>query len=362
MVAQAASNSEPKSKEPSTEKTQANAESKTPGRALILPGAVAKGAYEAGVINVIAEKGIQIDRLIATSSGSLNAVAYAAGIRIGKEKLAAKNLVDAWVEFGGWHDSFHFNPLHWFSGKGLSDQSGLLKLLHKLVLPAGDRGVKDFELRIIVASLDGIQGSIGETPSTTHEKVLEFSGKDFDTQEGLEKVFQATVAACSFPGLFAPAEIEGIGLCLDGGAVNNAPVQYALDDGDINDIIIAIPFPILVPSQGAQSGLNLINHAVEILINERLYRDLKNAENINKKVDQMNALVAAGIISVDQLKAVKKVLPYRKVRIVQVRPAETITGGIFMGFVDQALREKFIARGREAALNCLPQSLGAAGL
>ena len=357
-MAQTASNSEPKSNEPSAEKTQAKVESKIPGRALILPGAVAKGAYEAGVISVIAEMGIQIDRLIATSSGSLNAVAFAAGIRIGKEKIAAKNLIDAWVEFGSWHDSFHFNPLHWFSGKGLSDQSGLLKLLHELVPPAGDKGVNDFELRIIVASLDGIQGRIGDIPSTTHEKVLEFCGKDFDTKEGLEKVFQATVAACSFPGLFAPAEIEGLGLCLDGGAVNNAPVQYALDDGDINEIIIAVPFPILVPPQGAQSGLDLINHAVEILINERLYRDLKNAENTNKKVDQMNALVDAGVLSLDQLRAIKKVLPYRKVRIIQVRPEKTITGGVFTGFVDQGLREKFIAEGREAALKCIPQSLG----
>ncbi len=319
------------------------------GRALILPGAVAKGAYEAGVISVIAEREIQIDRVIATSSGALNAVAYCAGIRVGQEKEVAKRLVNSWIKFGSWHDSFHFNFTSWLSGKGMSDRSSLLHLLRELVPPAGDKAINDFELRIIVASLDGIRGSIGDTPSTTYEKVLEFSGEDFDTAESLERVFEATTAACSFPGLFTPANIKGLGLCFDGGAVNNAPIQYALDDHDIKEIVMAIPFPILVPPPVSLHGIDLLNHSVEILINERLYRDLKNADDRSHKAQKLDELAVLGILSDEQLAAVRAIVPFRKIQITQIRPDEAIGGGVFSGFMDQKFREKFIEEGQKAA-------------
>jgi predicted acylesterase/phospholipase RssA len=50
--------------------------SSKPHCALILPGAVAKGAYEAGAIEELTHREIRIDRIVATSSGALNGVAY----------------------------------------------------------------------------------------------------------------------------------------------------------------------------------------------------------------------------------------------------------------------------------------------
>ena len=95
--------------------------------ALILPGAVSKGAFEAGVISVIAEKNIKINHIVATSSGALNGVALAAAIRSGREKEIAKKLLDAWIEGGGWYDTLNFNPINWLRGRGLSGADGLLK-------------------------------------------------------------------------------------------------------------------------------------------------------------------------------------------------------------------------------------------
>jgi predicted acylesterase/phospholipase RssA len=259
--------------------------------ALILPGAVSKGAYEAGAIGVLAQNDARIDRIVATSSGALNGVAYAAGIRAGHEREMAEKLTQAWIELGGWKDAFHFNPLSMVTGRGLSNRSGLLKMLHEVVKPCTHSKKRDVELRIIVSPLNGIHGKIGEKPATTYEKVFHFSGIDFDTPEGLERIFDVTTAASAFPGLFAPVDLSGIGLCLDGGTVNNAPIAYALDEGDIDHVIVPIPFPELLPPAEADRGLGLLNHLVGILINERLYRDLKDAEMVNDQVGGLDHLV-----------------------------------------------------------------------
>lgn len=322
-------------------------------RALILPGAVAKGAYEAGVIDTIIKKDIRVDRIIATSSGALNGVAYAAGIRAGQEKKMAERLVHSWIEHGSWHDSLSFNPLSWLKGAGLSDRTELMKMLHSLVTPCRSQEKHDIELRIIVAPLNGVRGKIGERDATTYEKVLHFSGKDFDTAEGLERIFEATTAACAFPGLFSPVEIEGLGPCADGGAVNNAPIKYALSDAVVDDIIIVVPFPAVMSQPESLQGLKLINHMVEILINERLYRDLKEAEVVNNEVRKLDKLVTSGIIDAAQLTAVKELLGIRPVQITQVRPSEPFKNSAFSGFFSKTDRTQLVEAGRKAALECL---------
>lgn len=323
------------------------------GTALILPGAVAKGAYEAGVIGVLTERKIKIHRIVATSSGALNAVAYAAAIRAGTEKTVGRRLQKAWLKYGSWEKSFSLSPWMWLTGRGMSSPDGLMEMLHDLVKPSPPGSNGKIELRIIVASLQGLRGCIGKDPATTYEKVLAFCGKDFDTREGLERIFQATVAACAFPGLFAPVRLPGLGYCVDGGTVNNAPVEYALDDGDIGQIIVAVPFPRLLPKPKPLHGLGLINHMAEILINERLYRDLKNAHKLNLHLADLDELVRKKKISAKHLLAVQSVLSFRHVQIIEVRPPRTLGGTVFTGFTQPELRKKFIAEGRKAALRNL---------
>jgi predicted acylesterase/phospholipase RssA len=318
--------------------------------ALVLPGAVSKGAYEAGAIGVLAQQDMRIDRIVATSSGALNGVAYAAGIRSGHEREMAEKLAKAWVDLGGWKDAFRFNPLSMVTGRGLSNRSGLLKMLHEVVTPCTHSKKREVELRIIVSPIDGIQGAIGKIPATTYEKVFHFSGPDFDTREGLEKIFNVTTAASAFPGLFTPVELEGLGPCLDGGTVNNAPIAYALEEGDIDHVIVPVPFPELIPAPKTAYGLGLANHLVGVLINERLYRDLRDAETVNEKVAALDELVEKGKLSAEQLEAIRKILPLRKVRITQIRPDKTLGGTVFSGFLHKNERKKYVREGREAAL------------
>jgi predicted acylesterase/phospholipase RssA len=318
--------------------------------ALILPGAVSKGAYEAGAIGVLAQHDVRIDRIVATSSGALNGVAYAAGIRAGHEREMAEKLAKAWIELGGWKDAFRFNALSAITGRGLSNRAGLVKMLHEIVTPCTHSKKREVELRIIVSPINGIRGAIGKMPATTYEKVFHFSGPDFDTPEGLEKIFDVTTAASAFPGLFTPVELEGFGPCLDGGTVNNAPIAYALDEGDINHVIVPVPFPELLPPPKTARGLGLANHLVGVLINERLYRDLKDAETVNEQVGKLDQLVSAKVITAEHLQEIRKIMPLRKVKITQIRPDKTLGGTVFSGFLHKNERKKYVREGREAAL------------
>ena len=58
-------------------------EENAPASALILAGAVAKAAFQAGALEIIAAAALPIARVCGTSAGALNAAVYAAGIHAG---------------------------------------------------------------------------------------------------------------------------------------------------------------------------------------------------------------------------------------------------------------------------------------
>lgn len=317
--------------------------------ALVLPGAVARGAYEAGVIEVLAKQETRIDRIVATSSGALNGLAFAVGIRSGREKEMSEKLTASWIEHGGWQDSFSLNPFNFLLGHGLSSNAALLRMMRDLIKPCTESKKRDVELRILVTPLDGVRSRIGKNPATTYEKVIKFSGPDFDTQERLEKVFTVVSAACAFPGLFQPVEIPGLGPCVDGGAVNNAPIAYALEESDVNRVLMPVPFPGIMKPGDWKSGLGLLNHLVAILINERLYRDLKSAQTINFKTDKLNQLAKEGFLTEEQLIKIKAILLVRNVEVTEIRPSEEFKISPFSGFFKKQDRINLIRAGRDAA-------------
>ena len=330
--------------------------------AIILPGAVAKGAYEAGVIYELAHDNTRVDRIVATSSGALNGVAYAAGVRNGNEKEMATRLVEAWVNEGGWQDAFSFSAIGMFKRSGFSDRRGLLKMLNSMIEPRPSGEKFDVQLRIIVTALNGVRGAIGKMPATTYERLICFEGDTLDTREGLDRVFDVTTAACAFPGMYAPVDLPGLGPCIDGGATNNAPIAYGLAEGDVNRIIMPIPFPAIMAEAGDMHGLNMINHMVEILINERLYRDLKDAEVVNHEIEKIDGLVIHGVLTQAQADAVKKTLSIRTVKITEVRPAQPMKGGSFSGFFSKSERRQLVDEGRKAAREAIERErAGGAG-
>jgi NTE family protein len=325
--------------------------------ALVLAGAVAKGAFQAGVIQVLHERGWRFSRVVAASSGAINGAFWAAAVRAGREDSAAQALPELWRDRAGL-GIFDLTLRGFLGQRGLSTGDRIVELLEDAVggwLPGARQRA---QLRLVVAPLKGVAGNIGAATATTYQKVLSFDDEAFDAQGSRLQAFRAATASGAFPGAFVPVELPELGACVDGGTVNNTPIKEALlggadDEGIIDRIVVVSPNPLV--SEGEPTpphGLALVTRIADILINERLYRDLREAASVNQALAALDRLRADGTLDDSQLAKVKAAVDLvgtRQLEIVQVRPRQELRGNAFAGFGSQSLREEYLEQGRVAA-------------
>ncbi len=322
--------------------------------ALVLAGGVAKGAFEAGALVELLDRKVDIVRIVAASSGGLNATVLAAAIRKGAPAAAGGDLATMWERDARWSRALHVSLFDAVRLRGLSDQEGLLRLLRERVLPSPGPGRVD--VRFVLGALRGAEGHIGDARATTYEAEASFTGEHFDTPRALEEVFAAAVASAAFPGAFAPANVPRYGPCIDGGTVNNTPIKHALDGlgRDVDAIVVLAPTPQVIeaPRDARWSGLDLADHVGDMLVNERLYRDLKEAHDVNVALAKLAALP----LTPSQHGEVLTALGWtrrRQVELVCVRPEEPLPGGSFSALTNASLRRQYVAAGRRAAERAL---------
>lgn len=321
--------------------------------AVVLAGAVAKGAFEAGAIQALAEANVQIVRIVASSSGALNGAVLAGAIRSGMVEQGAATLVSLWNDRAEWYEVFDVSLVDIFKRDGISSQAKLIDLLRSYVTPTPPSAVTSpIQLRLIVAPIDGTPGTIGERTATTYESIQTFDGEAFDAKDRLEDVFAAATASAAFPLLFAPVNLPGLGPCVDGGVVNNTPIKWALDGAVGADVeaIVVVSSSVELRTKPTENthGTALVGHLADMLIGERLFRDLREATTSNAVIDRLADLVHTGVLTSEQLGAVFEALAWdsrRRVEVVQIRPTEALHGSAFSGFFDSKLRKAHIAAG-----------------
>lgn len=329
------------------------------GTALVLSGAVARGAFEAGALHVLAQHGIPITKIVAASAGALNGALLAAGIRAGRPYDAARALVDLWSERGTWGNAIDLSFRDLIRGRGLSTSDKLRQLVREQVetfVPAPTRCPVD--LALVVAALRGDPFVRYKERATSFESVLPFCGEDFDDAEARERLYTATTASAAFPGLFAPVSVPGLGECLDGGVLNNAPIAQALAGRpDIGRVIVLTHTPAINEAPPGLGGAELAGHVGEMLVTERLYRDLREARRVNDRLAKLDQLVDDGILSNASESAVRRAVGLvgkRPIDVIEIRPSAPLRGGAFPGLSSRAIRDEYIDAGRVAALAALP--------
>ena len=127
--------------------------------ALVLAGAVVKGAFTAGALSVLSEPdtqsriGLDVARIVGASSGGLNGTFYAAAIRSGDEAAAGQRLVQVWLDDATFFGTFNLSLRDIAGALGLSTESKVATLLRRHIAPAS--GLNPIELRLVVTNTDG---------------------------------------------------------------------------------------------------------------------------------------------------------------------------------------------------------------
>jgi NTE family protein len=184
---------------------------------------------------------------------------------------------------------------------------------------------------------------------------MKHEAQDFDDVAGRLKIAHAALASGAFPLLFVPVDVAGVGPCVDGGAVNNTPISWALDAG-AERVIVVTGNPLEIPAEPL-AGATLLGKEVDIAINERLFRDLVQARRVNQKLQAVDDALAS--LPEPQREAaraaVQGALGWSPLLITEIRPDKTLPGDAFSGLSDRDQRVAYLDAGREAARRALPQ-------
>ena len=239
------------------------AEAPRPKVGLVLSGGAARGLAHVGVLKALEEQGIHIDAIAGTSMGAVIGGLYASGYKIDElEKLALgidwkEALSDAPeredVPFRRKQDDRDFLVKQKLSFRddgslglplGVIQGQNLALLLESLLAHSSD--IRDFDKLPIpfrAVATDIVNG----------EKVVFRKGH-------LPQVIRASM---SIPAVFAPVEINGQ-LLVDGGMVDNIPVDVAREMGVDMVIVVDIGTPLRGRKQ-LNTVFDILNQSITLM-------------------------------------------------------------------------------------------------
>jgi NTE family protein len=326
--------------------------------ALVLAGAVAKGAFAVGAVTHVARQGVPIHRIAATSSGALTAAVLGAGMATGRLAYAAEVATDLWLNHGTWNEIAHVTLGDWFHASGLLDTSNIAGLVHEGIRQvmgkaSGAAAVGPSKTTLITTRLAPKASPGDELP--IYEHPIHFDASDFLDPSRWDAIALAAAASATFPAVFAPTMIGGEAF-VDGGAVNNAPISHVLDDPAVRTVFVVTSEASAPDPSVPGGGADLIGKLADILINERVSVDLASARKTNALLRRVaEALESTGATAETQQK-VFAALGWRELDIVLVHPDPALEGSAFAAFFDQDLRRTYIEEGIRAAQAALDRA------
>ena len=217
--------------------------------ALVLAGGSTRGAVQIGMLQVLAEHGFLPDRIYGSSVGAINGVAFAndptvAGVehmtRVWKS-VRRQTIYPQGRLHGQWlylqqRDSVYSN----LGLRSIIEEGLTCERLEEMVIP----------VEVVATSLtDG-----GEHWFT--------SGSAVD----------AVLASTAMPAIYPPMEIAGERY-IDGGVVDNVPIQRAIDAGATRIVVLLCSPPIFSPPRSKRPVEGMVN-ALVIAIHARFVRDM----------------------------------------------------------------------------------------
>ena len=217
--------------------------------ALVLAGGSTRGAIQIGMLQVLAEHGFVPDRIFGSSVGAINGVGFAADpTREGVERMT-----QVWLRIRR-EDVYPQGRLHgpW------------------LYLQQRDSVYSNTGLRAIVEE---------EFPhERLEDAVVPVEVVATSLTDGGERWFtygpavDAVLASAAMPAIFPPVEIDGERY-IDGGVVDNVPIQRAVDAGATRIVVLLCSPPVFEPPVSKRPVEGMVN-ALFIAIHARFVRDM----------------------------------------------------------------------------------------
>jgi NTE family protein len=238
---------------------------------LALAGGGAKGITHIGVIEILEEEGISIDRIAGTSIGAIIGAVYALNpdIYLLKQKIKEIYTLDAYQKLA----LGKFKPRKgetWFNKWVNRFQEGVLftELLSKNALLSNE------ETDEIFHHIFG-EKTFNDTKIPFASTALNLlTGKDVIIKEG--NLWEAAKASTAIPAILPPVRQKDK-LLVDGGVTTNIPVKLAFDLGA--NIVIAV----MLKNKPSPPGK--LNTALEIYMRSEELAQTKLCKILSKKAD-----------------------------------------------------------------------------
>jgi len=215
-----------------------------PKVALVLGGGAARGFAHVGVIRVLEQEKIPIDLIVGTSVGSLIGAIYAHDVNSFELEWTAFTLER--------EDLFDYGLFTVFTGLGAARGAKLEEFVRNKV-PVED--ISQLKIPFAATATDlnnGIQVILDSGP-----------------------VDVAVRASCAIPGIFEPVAREGR-LLVDGGVLDNLPVQAARDKGA--EIVIAVDVSSEVKNNEISNVLEVMVQSIHIMSYDNIKRGRRDAD------------------------------------------------------------------------------------
>ena len=251
-----------------------------PKVAVVLSGGGAKGTAHIGALKVIEKAGIPVDYVVGTSMGALVGALYSIGYT--PEQL------DSMVNAQNWKFllSDNPNPKEVLLDDRLKSEQYVLSVPFSLKSSnVADAGIiKGRNLaRLFSVLTEGYQDSV-----EFNMLPIPFACVSENLVDGSEIVFHRGILATamrssmSIPGVFAPIYLNGMVL-VDGGMVNNYPVDVALKMGANLVIGVDVQSPLLDAS-GLKSVKDIFGQIIN-LQGEKKYQENLRRTDVHIKVN-----------------------------------------------------------------------------
>ena len=322
-------------------------------KALVLPGAGARGAYQVGVLKAVA--GILPERapnpfsvICGTSAGAINAAVLAG--RAANFERAVADMEHVWGSFAvdqvyrsdDWtmlKTSLHWLAAAMFGGLGVRNPSSLLdnaplrELLTQNVRFDGIRRAIEQE------HLDAI--AVTASAYSTSRSVTFFQGRpELTSWTRVRRIGRATrltvdhlMASAAVPFVFPPVQIGGE-FYGDGSMRHRAPLSPAIHLGADRMLIVGVrdERPDAEPPVGATperpTFAHLAGYMLDTLFMDGLYTDLERLSRTNRMLEQIGERKLVGTLGTLRPLHTLVITPHQDLRSVAAEYARELPRGV----------------------------------